>query len=200
MKSIQSLAIFCGSSFGKNPCYRESAEEVARVLVENNIALVYGGATVGLMGVIAETVMLHGGKVIGVIPKSLADIEIANNCITQLHIVESMHERKALMAELSDGFIMLPGGIGSLEEFFEIFTWAQLGLHQKPCGILNINNYYASILNFLDHSVSEGFLKEANLQMIFVDTLIENLLNQFFSFEARSITKWIIQDNEVIPV
>jgi uncharacterized protein (TIGR00730 family) len=191
---IKSIAVFCGSSFGNNPCYREAAVQLAQVLAEKNIALIYGGATVGLMGVIADAAVAAGAKVIGVIPKALADIEISHTGLTQLHIVDDMHERKALIASLADGFILFPGAAGSLEEFFEVYTWAQLGLHKKPCGILNVNNYYGHLLDFLNHSVSEGFLKIKNHEMIFVETRMENLLEKFANYHAPDVKKWILDD------
>lgn len=191
--AIKNLAIFCGSSFGFNPCYSESAKKVAEVLAEKEINLIYGGASVGLMGIMADNLLSYGGTVIGVIPQSLVDQEIAHPRLTQLHIVKTMHERKALMSELADAFLMMPGGAGSLEEFFEVYTWAQLGLHQKPFGILNINHYYDHLLQFLNHSVEEGFLKKENRDLIFVDSHLPHLIEQFSTSLPSKVSKWLTQ-------
>jgi uncharacterized protein (TIGR00730 family) len=188
---IKSLSIFCGSSMGNQAAYRDSAERMADCLVDSNINLVYGGSTVGLMGIIADRVLSRGGKAIGVIPQSLADLEISHQGLTELHIVQSMHERKALLSELSQGAIMLPGGAGSLDEFFEFFTHAQLGFHRYPCGILNSDHYYDRLLEFLDHSVHEGFLKEKQRNMILVEESPGELLRRILTYEAPTMTKWV---------
>ena len=158
MESLQTIAVFCGSRVGQNSAYREAAVELGKLLGERRIGLVYGGASMGLMGAIADAVLEHGGQVTGVIPESLKEKELAHSGLSKLCIVASMHERKAMMERLSQGFIALPGGIGTLEEIFEILTWAQLGLHQKPCGLLNVNGYYDGLISFLKTMECQGFL------------------------------------------
>src|SRR5216684_2485810 len=159
---LRSLAVFCGSSLGVASIYREAAREVGRLLGQRAIRLVYGGGHVGLMGVVADACLNAGGRVIGVIPQALADKEVAHRGLTELRVVSSMHERKAVMAELSDAFVALPGGYGMWEELFEMLTWSQLGIHCKPCGLLNVNGYYDPLLDLADQAVSEGFLREVN--------------------------------------
>ena len=156
---MKSLCVYCGASIGAAPAYAEAARALAGVMVENDIALVYGGGNVGLMGVIADEVMRLGGEATGVIPKALLDKEVGHRGLTRLHIVKDMHERKAMMAALADGFVAMPGGIGTLEELFEVFTWSQLGLHDKPLGLLNVNGFYDSLIGFLQHVVAERFLR-----------------------------------------
>lgn len=187
---IIKLGVFCGARSGNSPLYKEAAEQLANVMKELGISLVYGGAKVGLMGIIANQMLLKGGKVIGVMPKSLVDVEIAHEGLTELHVVNSMNERKVRFAELSDGFIMLPGGPGSLDEFFEMLTLAQLGYHPKPCGILNVSGYYDYLLKFLDHAVSQGFLKEIHRNMVIVDQSARELINRFISYQAPFDKKW----------
>jgi uncharacterized protein (TIGR00730 family) len=160
------LCVFCGSKPGDNPAYAEAAAELGRKLSEQKIGLVYGGASVGLMGAIADATLQAGGDAIGVIPQSLVDKEIAHPDLTQMHVVSGMHERKALMADLSDGFIALPGGIGTLEELFEIWTWAQLGMHNKPCVLLNVAGYYNQLIGFLDQMTQAGYLKGSSRSML----------------------------------
>jgi len=160
------ICIFCGSKHGDLPAYAEAAAELGRMLAQQQIGLVYGGASVGLMGVIADATLQAGGDAIGVIPQSLIDKEIAHPDLTQMHVVSGMHERKALMADLSDGFIALPGGIGTLEELFEIWTWAQLGMHNKPCALLNVAGYYNQLIGFLDQMTQAGYLKENSRSML----------------------------------
>ncbi len=188
---IKKLAIYCGSSAGVSDSYREGAERLADVLSEAGIAIVYGGAKVGLMRVIADRMLANGGTVIGVIPQALVDVEVAHDGLTELHVVANMHDRKALIAELADGFIMMPGGPGSLDEFFEMITWSQLGYHTKPCGILNINGYYDRLLDFLDHVVGQGFMKEPHRNMIIVNNEPRVILNQFRQYQAPSTEKWV---------
>jgi len=156
---IQSLCIYCGSATGIQPAYAQAARALARAMVDANIALVYGGGNIGLMGVIATEVMQRGGTATGIIPKALLDKEIGHIGLTRLHIVDNMHERKALMMELSDGFIAMPGGVGTLEELFEVFTWYQIGLHNKPIGLLNVAGFYDGLVDFLRHQVEQGFLR-----------------------------------------
>src|SRR3546814_750650 len=152
------LCVFCGSSDGARPAYRDAAHALGKALADAGIGLVYGGAAVGLMGAVADGALARGGEVMGVLPRSLADRELAHPGLTQLHVVGSMHERKAMMAKLSDGFIALPGGLGTFEELFEIWTWAQLGYHRKPVALLNVDGYYDGLLSFLDHPVREAFV------------------------------------------
>jgi uncharacterized protein (TIGR00730 family) len=154
---VKSVCVYCGSSFGTDPAYLEATQTLARTFARERIRVVYGGAAVGLMGALADATLEAGGEVVGVIPQQLVDREIAHQGLTELHIVATMHERKALMAQLSDGFVALPGGIGTLEELIEVFTWSQLGLHAKPLGVLNVNGYYDRLGAFLDHAVEQGF-------------------------------------------
>ncbi len=155
---IKKICVYCGSSPGKNPAFSHAANRLARVMCERGIGLVYGGAAVGVMGVVANAVLAAGGEAIGVIPRSLAVKEVAHSNLTELHVVASMHERKAMMAELADGFVALPGGWGTLEEIFEILTWAQLGFHEKPCGLLNIDGYYDHLIRFLENAFEQQFV------------------------------------------
>ncbi len=173
---MKRLCVFCGSSAGDDPAFAEAAAAVGRALAERRITLVYGGGNVGLMGVLADAALRAGGEVIGVIPKALMEWEVGHLGLTDLRVVDSMHERKALMAELSDGFAALPGGIGTLEEFFEIWTWAQLGVHHKPCGLLNAEGYYDPLVTFLDGMVERGFLKPRHRSMAIVEREVRPLL------------------------
>jgi uncharacterized protein (TIGR00730 family) len=166
---LHRVCVFCGSSPGGRPEYTEAAAAVGRLLAVSGIGLVYGGASIGLMGTLADAAIAAGGTVIGVIPAALQGQEIAHPGLTELHVVESMHERKAMMADLSDGFLALPGGLGTLEELFEIWTWGHLGYHQKPCGLLNIADYYTSLLKFVDDMVVEKFVRETQRGMLIVD-------------------------------
>lgn len=188
---IKSLAIFCGSNSGNKPVYAELALKLADAIINADLALIYGGAKVGLMGIIANHVLEKKGRVIGVMPKSLVDVEIAHEHLTEFHVVNTMHERKALIEKLADGFILLPGGPGSLDEFFEMYTWGQLGYHTKPCGILNVDGYYDSLFQFLDHVVAEGFLKLTHRDMILVDHDPNSLLQKIFQYRAPVDKKWI---------
>lgn len=185
------LCVFCGASPGRLPVYAEAAARLGRVLAEAGIGLVYGGAKVGLMGVVADAAQAQGGEVIGVIPRSLVDREVAHDGLADLRIVDSMHARKALMAELSDGFIALPGGIGTLEELFEVWTWAQLGHHAKPCALLNIAGYYDGLSGFLDHVVAEAFLKPVHRGMLIVEQDADALLGAIRAYAAPDVTRWI---------
>ena len=166
---MQRICVFCGSSPGVRPEYSAAAQALGQALVAAGIELVYGGASVGLMGIVARTVLAGGGRVTGVIPRLLAEKEVALTSLDDLRIVDSMHERKALMAELSDGFIALPGGIGTIEEFVEVLTWAQLGIHNKPCGLLNSVGYYDRLLGFFDQMLEEGFIRPACRSTILVE-------------------------------
>lgn len=167
------IAVFCGSSFGHNSVYQEQTEKFADTLVANRIGVVYGGGSVGLMGVLADRVMELGGEVIGVIPKKLYEMEVGHDDISELHIVNTMHERKAMMMDLADGFVALPGGIGTLEEIMEVMTWSQIGYHTKPCAFLNTNGYYDHLQGFFDHMVTEGFVKREILDSIIISESVE---------------------------
>jgi uncharacterized protein (TIGR00730 family) len=161
------------------------------LLAERGIGVVYGGSSVGLMAALADTMMDELGDVIGVIPRMLVEREVANTALTDLRIVESMHERKALMAELADGFVALPGGVGTLEEFFEIWTWGQLGMHTKPCGLLNVNGYFDPLLQFLDHAVAEKFVRDVHRSMVVVESEPTKLLSKFEAYDPPRVVKWI---------
>ncbi len=188
---IKRICVYCGSSPGNDPAYRQAARDLARELVRRKIGLVYGGASIGIMGEIADTVLSSGGEVIGVMPQSLVDYEVSHHGLTELKVVASMHERKAMMAELSDGFIALPGGLGTLEELFEILTWAQLGFHHKPIALLNTAHYYDSLLQFLDQSVASGFVKNTHRDMLLVDETPALLLEQLAAYQPMKIDKLI---------
>ncbi|MES0810733.1 TIGR00730 family Rossman fold protein [Roseibium sp. SCPC15] len=191
---MKSICVFCGSSYGALEAYADAARETGRVIAENGYRLVYGGAKVGLMGTVADAALAAGGEVIGVLPKSLQDKEIGHEGLNELHLVGSMHERKALMAELSDGFIALPGGVGTLEEIFEVWTWGQLGYHEKPCGFLNIEGYYDQLIAFLDHQTREGFTKKAMRDMAQVASTPGALIDLFKAYTPPNTPKWIKKD------
>ena len=189
---MRRVCVFCGSSPGARPAYAEATAEVAGLLVGEGIGVVYGGGHVGLMGVLADAAMAAGGEVIGVMPQALVDREIAHGRISELRVVGSMHERKALMAELSDAFIALPGGAGTLDELFEVYTWAQLGLHDKPCGLLDVEDYYAGLAAFLDHAVRERFVREEHRAMLIVERDPRALIGRLRDYEPRAVApKWI---------
>lgn len=192
---MKSITVFCGSNSGFRAEYAEAARNLARLLAAQNIRLVYGGGNVGLMGIIADEVMRAGGEVIGIIPDSLDKKEVGHRGITELRVVGSMHERKAQMAELAEGFIAMPGGIGTFEEFFEILTWAQLGFHDKPCGILNVAGYYDGLLALCDNAVAEGFLRPAHRQLILDDADAGALLEEMKNFRPAPLEKWIDKED-----
>jgi uncharacterized protein (TIGR00730 family) len=175
---MKRVCVFCGSSMGRQPLYAEAAEALSLYLVRNGIGIVYGGASSGLMGRIADVALAAGGEVIGVMPQMLVDKEIAHRNLSKLVIVNSMHERKAAMADLSDAFIALPGGFGTLDEFCEIVTWAQLGIHSKPCGLLNVGGYFDALLQMFDHAVTESFLKPHNRKLVIADSELEPLMKR----------------------
>jgi uncharacterized protein (TIGR00730 family) len=185
------LCIFCGSSPGARPEYAAATAELAQLLAQRGIGIVYGGASVGLMGLLADTALEAGGEVIGVIPQALERKEIGHRGLTHLRVVRSMHERKALMAELSDGFVALPGGSGTLEELFEVFTWSQLGLHRKACALLNVEGYYDGLAAFLDHAVEERFLRDEHRAMLLCERTPAAVLDALASFEPPVVDKWI---------
>ncbi|WP_186579711.1 LOG family protein [Aquibacillus kalidii] len=184
---MECIAVFCGSSNGASDIYKEGAIQLGKELVRRNITLVYGGASVGTMGAVADTVLEEGGNVIGVIPRLLEEREISHQNLTELYTVDTMHERKAKMAELADGFIALPGGPGTLEEFFEIYTWAQIGLHQKPFGLLNINGYYNPLVDLLDHMVEQQFLQEKYRSLALLNSNPKDLIDKFNTYEPPTI-------------
>ncbi|MBC7884288.1 MAG: TIGR00730 family Rossman fold protein [Saprospiraceae bacterium] len=188
---LKSIVIFCGSSAGNSPVYYKKSYELGILLAEKGISLVYGGARVGLMGAVADGAISKGGQVIGVIPEFLLIKEVAHKGLSELKIVQSMHERKSAMNELSDGVIVLPGGFGTLDELFEMLTWGQLGLHQKPIGIYNMDGFYNDLISFISNLVNNGFLKKENRNMLLVDEETEGLLFQMETFKSIALTKWI---------
>lgn len=191
---MKSVTIFCGSSNGSDPVYRSRAVSLGRILANEGIEVIYGGAKVGLMGAVADAVLSAGGKVTGIIPRFLRSKEIAHEGLTKLVMVESMHERKTQMHEMSDGIIALPGGFGTLEELFEMLTWAQLGLHKKPIGLLDINGFYDHLKLLLKNMVANGFLKEINYNMLLISDDTNDLLGKMKSYVAPDIPKWISED------
>jgi uncharacterized protein (TIGR00730 family) len=191
---MKRVCVFCGSSPGVRPEYRAAAEELGSLLAERSIGLVYGGARVGIMGAVADAVLARGGEAVGVIPRALVSKEVAHQGLTELHVVGTMHERKALMADLSDGFVALPGGFGTFEEFCEVLTWSQLGFHPKPCGLLNVADYYAPLLALFDHGVREGFIRPRHRALVLTETDPEALLARMDAFVPPSGDKWIGRD------
>lgn len=191
---MKSICVYCGSSPGRIAAYSDAAKSLAAALVERNIRLVYGGASVGIMGMLADRIMALGGEVIGVIPEAIVKMEVAHDNLTELHVTGSMHERKMLMAELSDGFIALPGGIGTLEEIFEIWTWAQLGFHGKPCGLLNVAGYFDGLITFLDHASTEQFIKPKHRSMLIVEQQAEAMLDRFAGYLPPAVEHWVDRD------
>jgi len=188
---IKRVCVFCGSSSGARQNYIAAAEALARILVGRGITIVYGGGNVGLMGVLADTARAAGGDVIGVIPRGLVAKELAHTELAELRVVESMHERKALMADLSDAFIAMPGGYGTFEEFCEILTWTQLGLQRKPCGILNVEGYYDHLLQMFDNAVTEQFVKPVHREMFIADAAPEALVERLLEYPVPAVDKWI---------
>jgi uncharacterized protein (TIGR00730 family) len=193
---MKRLAVFCGSSNGASQAYKEGAIQLGKELARRDITLVYGGSSLGIMGTVANTVLESGGQVIGVIPTMLEEKEISHPHLTELIVVRSMHERKAKMVELADGFIALPGGMGTLEEFFEVLTWAQLGLHQKPCGILNIDHYYDLLLSFINYMNTEQFVQDKFRSMVLVESNASDLLEQFNSYVAPPVKTFLTHKDQ----
>ena len=191
MPELSSLCVFCGSNAGAHPDYLEAAEAVGRGLAQRGLRVVYGGGKVGMMGAVADAARAAGGEVVGVIPQAIFDLEIGHTGIDDLRVVGSMHERKALMAELSDAFIALPGGIGTLEELFEVYTWAQLGIHSKPLGLIDVACYYEPLVAFLDHAVQERFLRPETRTLLAVSESLDDLLAQLETWEPVTVHKWI---------
>lgn len=185
------VCVYCGSSPGRDPRFAEAAVRLGEILVDRGLGLVYGGASVGIMGTVANAVLAGGGEAIGVIPHALDEKEITHPGLSEQHVVGSMHERKALMAELSDGFIALPGGWGTFEEIFEALTWAQLGIHSKPCGLLNVNGYYDHLGAFLEHAIEQQFVKAEYRAMLMISADPSDLLDRFASYRPPQVRKWI---------
>ncbi|MGZ3333027.1 MAG: LOG family protein [Gemmatimonadaceae bacterium] len=188
---MRRLAVFCGSNSGARPEYVQATRSLGKLLASRGVGIVYGGSNVGLMQALADSMLDELGDIIGVIPRMLVEREVANKALSDLRIVDSMHDRKALMAELADGFVALPGGIGTLEEFFEIWTWAQLGMHDKPCGLLNVAGYFNPLLEFLDRAVAEKFVREVHRRMVIVESDPATLLTRFEAYEPPRVVKWI---------
>jgi uncharacterized protein (TIGR00730 family) len=188
---LNAVCVFCGSSSGNDPAYAEAARTLGRTLAERGITLVYGGGHVGLMGVVADAALGAGGEAIGIMPKALVEREIGHTGLTKLHVVSSMHERKAMMSELSEGFVALPGGNGTLEEFFEVLTWAQLGEHDKPCGLLNVAGYYDPLLAVFDRMVDRDFLRGEHRELVLVERDPSARLERFEVYEPPKTVKWI---------
>ncbi len=186
---MKAVCVFCGSSAGRDPAYREAAVSAGYALARAGLSLVYGGGKVGLMGAVADAALAAGGRVVGVMPRALAEREIAHTGLSELHVVETMHERKTRMADLSDGFIALPGGAGTLEEFFEQWTWAQLGIHGKPCGLLNAKGYFQPLIAMVERAVAEGFVAKTYADILVVGTDIEVILRRFASY-VPPVRKW----------
>ncbi|KGX89895.1 LOG family protein [Pontibacillus marinus] len=182
---MKGIAVFCGSRLGATEAYKEGAIKLGKVMADQGITLIYGGSSVGLMGALADTVLENGGDAIGVIPQTLVEKEVAHHSLTDLHIVNTMHERKAKMAELADAFITMPGGAGTMEEFFEVYTWAQIGIHDKPFGLYNVNQYYTPLISLFDHMVNQEFLSQENRDMVMIDKDAEALLQKFSSFKDK---------------
>lgn len=192
--TMKSITVFCGSSFGSDEIYKEQTTLLGQTLAKQNIQLIYGGANVGLMGAVADGVLKKGGKAIGILPHFLQSKEIAHQNLTELILVETMHERKTKMNELCDGVIVLPGGYGTLEEFFEMITWAQLGLHKKPIAILNIDGFYNDLIKLVQTMVDKGFLKQINQEMLLVSDSIDELLEKMRNYHAPIVGKWISKE------
>ena len=196
------LCVFCGSNAGHNPIYRSEAEKLGTLLAERRIELIYGAGNIGLMGAVADACLAAGGTVIGIIPEALMGKEVAGRAVdhrslTRIEVVDSMHTRKARMAELADGFIALPGGFGTFEEFCEVLTWGQLGFHQKPMGLLNVNGFYDPLLAMFDRALAEGFLRPQNRAMALADTEIASLLTQMAAYRPEPVSKWLKEETQL---
>ena len=191
---MRRVCVYAGSNPGSHPAYADGARALARVMAERGIGLVYGGGRVGLMGVLADTMLEAGGEAIGVMPQALIDREIGHRALTELRVVDSMHERKALMAELADAFVAVPGGIGTLEELIEVYTWSQLGIHRKACGVLNVRGYYDHLAAQLDHAVHEGFLRPQHRAVLSVASEPAELLDRLAAYEPPAVGKWLELD------
>ncbi len=199
---MKRICVFCGSNAGSNPIYRDEAEKLGRLLAARGIELVYGGGNIGLMGAVADACLAAGGTVIGIIPEALMGKEVAgrpvdHRALTRLEVVDSMHTRKARMAELADGFIALPGGFGTFEEFCEVLTWGQLGFHVKPMGLLNVNGFYDPLLALFEQAVGEGFLRQQNRAMALADTDLERLLDAMAAYRPEPVSKWLKEEKQL---
>lgn len=192
---MKHICVFCGSSMGTRDAYRNAARALGKEMARRGIGLVYGGSNIGLMGVIADAVLEAGGEAIGIMPFHLVRKEIAHQQLTELRVVNTMHERKALMGDLADGFIALPGGFGTYDEICEVVTWAQLGLHQKPCALLNVAGYYDALVAMFDHATQEGFVRRAHREMLIVSADVGELLNQMQAYQAPVVEKWITRED-----
>jgi uncharacterized protein (TIGR00730 family) len=188
---MKRVCVFCGSSPGARPAYSELARRLGGILAQRGVTLVYGGGNVGLMGVLANAVLAGRGNVIGVIPQAMVDLEVAHTGLADLRIVGSMHERKALMADLADAFIALPGGLGTVEEFCEVLTWAQLGMHRKPCGLINLENYFGHLIAFFDHAVRQRFVRPEHRAMVLVENDPERMIDRLAAYRPPTLEKWI---------
>lgn len=191
---MKSICVFCGSVMGKNPIYKQTAHELGLFLVKNQLRLVYGGGKVGLMGVLADAVMQNGGKVVGIIPQFLIELEVAHSRLSEQIMVKTMHERKKRMTDMADGFIVLAGGIGTMDEFFEILAWAQLGLHKKPVALLNVNGFFDKLLDYLDFAIAEGFVKTQCRQILLVDDKIESLFEKIQNYQTVNTKQWLTKE------
>ena len=189
MRSQRKICVYCGSSRGEDSVYAKAAEALGKEIAYNNNTLVYGGAKIGLMGILADTVLAEGGSVIGVMPNNLADLEIAHDGLSELFLCQDMHARKKKMSELSDGFIAMPGGLGTLEEFFEIWTWAQLGIHSKPIGIFNVDSYFDPMIFFIEKAISAGFIKPGHTSSLIIEDQAENLVKLVNVEKYETVTK-----------
>lgn len=190
---MKSVCVYCGSSLGAKPIYAQTARAFGRALVADGCSLVYGGGRVGLMGVIADEVLAAGGRVVGVIPELLVSKEVGHLGLTELHVVPDMHQRKKMMADLSDAFVALPGGAGTLEELFEVFTWAHLGYHSKAVGVCNVDDYYAPLIAMLEHTVQEGFMQQTYLDILQIDSQVSPLLQKLRRYRPPGRDKWATQ-------
>lgn len=194
---MKRICVYCGSSMGQQGIYKDAAETLGRELAQRKIELVYGGGDVGLMGAIARAAIDAGGYVIGIIPTSIYDKEVGNPGVQELYVVHSMHERKTMMAQLSDGFIALPGGFGTLEEYIEVITWSQLGFHHKPCGLLNIGGFYDGLLQFFDHQTSEGFIRQTMRDLVLSADTPREMLDLFANYEPIATSKWLTSTDDL---
>ena len=185
------IAVFCGSKVGGDGIYRDAAAELGKLMVHKGYGLVFGGGSVGLMGVIADSVLAEGGDVIGVLPAKLATKELRHERVSDMRVVDNMHERKALMSELSDAFVALPGGLGTFEELFEVVTWAQLGFHRKNIGLLNVAGYFDPLIGLIDHAIKEGFIKSKNRELIVAEERPDRLLRQLVEHQLPAVSKWL---------
>jgi len=188
---MTALCVFCGANFGRRPTYRQAAERVGELLAQRGITLVYGGGNVGLMGALADAALAGGGRVVGVIPRALAEKEIAHTGLSEMHVVGSMHERKALMADLADAFLSLPGGFGTWDEFCEALTWSQLGLQKKACAFLNVEGYYDALLALTERAAEDGFIREEHRKLLLVDGDAEMLLDRLENYDVPFVPKWV---------